>query len=524
MPNEATSPRCRQASADVRRTLPCSLVALVAAVLVAASLGACSSDDSSDDATAKGDADTPTTTAIDARLAVIAEPSVEGPITGGRYEIPYLAMPEGWAEDHSYTEDEYFVSGDAVAYDTEGELGLDGRWTVAPGDQTAPFTTRIVVRRPVDPADFSGTVVVEWLNVTAGRDSDPDFGFLADRIFADGDAYVAVSAQRVGVEPGGLGMEVPGVPPEALAPLKTWDPERYAPLSHPGDPYSYDMYSQATRGAIDAPLDDLDVERIVAVGESQSAYRLASYANGVQPVTNLFDGILIHSRGAGAAEFAEEPEHPVAPVVHIRDDLDIPVLQFATETDLFGLGFAKARQDDTDRLRTWEVAGTAHADQATLDYGIEAGHRWSDVDLDLSTACGSINDGPQQPVVQTAYEKLEAWITDGQPPATGPRIEVADGAIARDPEGIAVGGIRTPPVDAPVSVLTGDNPTDKVICSLFGSSTPLTAAQLTARYADHDTYVEQVTASADQALDDGFILRDHADAFVAEAEQRIDVP
>ncbi len=81
-------------------------------------------------------------------------------------------MPAGLAEEAGYVEEEYFIAGDSVAYEADGELGSDGQWTVTEGE-TAPYETRVIVRRPEDPAEFSGVVVVEWLNVSAGRDSDP---------------------------------------------------------------------------------------------------------------------------------------------------------------------------------------------------------------------------------------------------------------------------------------------------------------------------------------------------------------
>ncbi len=66
-----------------------------------------------------------------------------------------------------------------------------------------------------------------------------------------------MSAQLVGLE---------GFPPDnplftGVAP-KMWDPARYGTLVHPGDSYSYDIFSQAgqalpTPGAVD-PLGGLD--------------------------------------------------------------------------------------------------------------------------------------------------------------------------------------------------------------------------------------------------------------------------
>ena len=42
-------------------------------------------------------------------------------------------------------------------------------------DASAPYRTRVLVRTPAKAATFSGTVVVEWLNVSGGVDADPDW-------------------------------------------------------------------------------------------------------------------------------------------------------------------------------------------------------------------------------------------------------------------------------------------------------------------------------------------------------------
>src|SRR6478735_11495846 len=124
-----------------------------------------------------------------------------------------------------YGAEEFFISGSASSYSSE---------------ETADYTTRIVVLRPTDEARFNGAVVVEWLNVSGGIDA-PAVWFMAHREIARaGFAYVAVSAQRVGVE---SGTSLDG----ADMSLKAQDPERYSRLHHPGDTFSYDIYSQVGR-------------------------------------------------------------------------------------------------------------------------------------------------------------------------------------------------------------------------------------------------------------------------------------
>ena len=70
-------------------------------------------------------------------------------------------------------------------------------------------------------------------------------------------------------------------------------------------------------------------------------------------------------------------------------------------------------------------------------------------------------------------------------------------AVVRDADGNALGGIRTPAIDAPVSTLTGEGNPSSIFCILFGQEVPFTAEQLGALYADDAAYVAAVTAAAD---------------------------
>jgi hypothetical protein len=498
------------------------VAAVLALVGILAAVAACSSGDDDDD-----DQAAPDEPAAEVPGEDVARPTVTGPVEGGTQDGPWGAMSDEVADRYGYVEEEYFLEGDATSYRPEGELGEDGRWTVTPAD-TARYRTRILVRRPADADDFDGTVFLEWLNVTGGVDADPDFGLMHAEVLSHGSAYVAVSAQQVGVEGGGGALAIPGMP-EVQA-LKQWDPERYGDLVHPGDPYSYDIYSQAAQavrrpGDVDV-LDGLTAEHVIAVGESQSAARMVTYVDAVQPVAQVFDGFLIHSRGGSGAPLDENANVLGEGTAHIRDDLGVPVFQYITESDLFGpLGFHRADQDDTDLLRTWEVAGTAHADRGLLSYSSDmAGQVEGGAGFDIAGQCGSINEGNQGLVLRAAVRALRAWVVDGDAPPEAPRFEVSGDAIARDERGIALGGIRTPAVDAPVSVLTGVAPAGRsVLCSLFGDTRPFDAATLAELYPTHEDYVDAVTESAEAAVSDGFLLQDDADAIVAEAEDA-DVP
>jgi hypothetical protein len=114
---------------------------------------------------------------------------------------------------------------------------------------------------------------------------------------------------------------------------------------------------------------------------------------------------------------------------------------------------------------------------------------------------------------------LRIWVVDGEPPPQAPPLNVEGTAIARDERGIARGGIRTPAVDAPVSVLTGEAPAGRsVLCLLFGDTRPFDAATLAGLYPTHEDYVDAVNESADAAVAAGFLLPADADDIVAAAE------
>ena len=472
-------------------------------MVLALTLSACSSDDSPDTAE-------PTTTTAAVRSPKATPAALEGPITVGDFSGPADPRPPDFAAI-GYTQEEFFASGTATAYATEGALGVDGKWKVTPST-TAPYKTRIVVRRPTDPAKFHGTVVVEWLNVTV-VEAAPEWAYTGDAIVDAGAAWVGVSAQALGVV-GGTSALSTG--PETQAPstgLRGNNPTRYGSLEHPGDQYAFDIYSQigaAVRTGAAPVIGTAKARKVVAAGESQSAAYLTGYINGIHPVADVFDGYFVHSRGAGAANPGGTMDiRGTSAAYRFRTDLDVPVLAFETETDVGPLlGYAKARQPDTTKLRVWETAGTAHAD-AFLVGGT------------FAPCPAGINDGPQHYVTEAAMAAMLLWVETGTAPPHGTRIETEgprSTTIKRDARGIALGGIRTPSVDVPVKVLTGaSSPDAPVLCALFGGSTPLDQATLTTLYPSDQAYVAAFDQSLDHVIGQGFVRAADRHAFAAEA-------
>ncbi len=499
-----------------------SLRAPLAAMLLAGAVLGCSDDDNAGDASGTTGAPSTSTTGADATTTppTSAPDRPDGPVADvsqvleggngvfiGASEV--LELPVGWVED------ERAADGTAVSYrSANGLLPPDGHYELVE-DLSAQYRVRVLVRRPADAEAFSGAVAVEWLNVSGGVDASPDFTFLAEELFRTGTAWVGVSAQRIGIEGGPVAVGVEGAEGVAGVGLRAIDPARYGDLRHPGDAFSYDIYTQVARAIRDGDLlGDLRVDRVLAVGESQSAFTLTTYANGVQPLTRAFDGFLVHSRAAAPAPLgAPDAGIDIAgslggePTL-IRDDLEVPVLVVETETDVLSvLGYHAARQDDTDRFRLWEIAGTAHADRFLV------GERADSLDCG-----GPINAGPARFVVRAALRALDTWIATGEAPPSAPRLDVdATPAFVRDADGIVLGGIRTPHVDVPVDVHSGDTRGSSVICLLLGSSTPIPNEQLVERYGTAEAYLAAYEASTDEAIGAGFVLADDRDEVLADA-------
>jgi hypothetical protein len=408
-----------------------------------------------------------------------------------------------------YEQSEVFLSGMASAYQPTAPLGTDGKYSVA-ATSTAPYTTRAVVMRPIDPGRFNGTVVVEWLNVSGGVDAGPDWILAHNELVREGFAWVGVSAQKAGVDA-----------------LKSSDPVRgdafrYAGLSHPGDSFSYDIFSQAGQAIHANPgtmLGGLTPEHLIAVGESQSAGRLVTYIDAVHPLVHVYDGFLVHSRGAGGA--ALSPSVPVPTPAPIRDDLGVPVLVFQTETDVFNSNL-NARQPDTDTYRLWEVAGTSHFDFYGLSIGMtDIGDGQGAVAMLESmqnptnqpnpnfTCQSPINTGPAHFVLDAAFFSINRWVANGVVPPVAPRLQTTGASpvvFATDANGNVVGGIRTPPVDAPVAKLSGLPQGGSQFCFLFGTTVPLTPSQLAALYKNHGQFVSAWSQATEAAHAAGFLV------------------
>jgi len=449
-----------------------------------------------------------------ARAQAPATVAVDGPVSGGERGQPFGGFGSSGAPA-DYVEEEWFLTGTATAYTRGNEWRSDGRWDVTPAER-APYAIRMLVRRPGLEA-FNGIVLVEWLNVSGRAEGAADYMQMAEEIVRGGYAWVGVGAQAVGIHAEGSG-------------LKSWDPERYAALEHPGDRFSYDIFSHAARALRSKtgprPLGDLQPRQVIATGRSQSAFRLVTYVNAIHPRDRLYDGYFVHSRGANAAGLRAESlaadDPPVPPGAWIREDMDVPVFDLVTGGDMVTLGAHHTRQPASDVYRRWELAGAAHAEEPRWVVG-------PGDDLPRGPGCATpINTAPHDAFVKAGLRRLTDWVRSGVAPPQSADIELADpdaaDPIRRDEHGNALGGVRLPQVEAPTATLDGlqnavaaGGPGGQNFCFLFGHTRPFDASTLRALYPDHATFVDRYVTAVDELERAGFLLTPEADTARAAA-------
>jgi Alpha/beta hydrolase domain len=435
----------------------------------------------------------------------VPTPTVVGPIEVTPTSHPFLATEIPLA-NYGYTEQEYFIEGTGYTYNTSGAVNVTGTkiTTGGPnGDGTYPFRTRIVVRRPTDPAKFNGKVVVEWNNVTAGYDLEANWFGDPYYLLKNGYAWVGVSAQNVGVNY-----------------LKTkFNPSRYGSLEvgPAGDALSYDIFGSAIKairgdGSGPEPLGNLtpDITKVTASGESQSCGRLVTYFNKVAPIHQIIDNYLL-----------------TVCTTPIRADRPEKVLRVITEFE------NKAQQTEEEApanpsLRHWEAAGGSHV--PFLAAANWQGPVVRDTGPDIAYCAHSpvLSRVSWPYLVNVGTKDLDEWSEGGSAPPLAARGEyVNPTTLKRNSLGIALGGIRLPEMDVPTGVNLAENSPhpepnpypDSLFCLLLGQYQPFSEETLTGLYSDYGEYVDKVKADTDKLQLEGFLIQEDAQRLVESAEE-----
>ncbi len=436
-------------------------------------------------------------------------------------------LPEG------YTTDEYFISGAANLY-TYANPPVRGEKLLLQPD--VPYTTRILVARPIDPAAFNGTVVVEWWNSTAGFDTSPVWHPSWEYFGRKGVVYVGVtnSTTSIGHLVGGcllLGI----LPPPTCG-------TRYASLSLPENGVAFEMVSQIahllkTQAAPNPLHPDYPVELLFHAGQSQQGGSMVTYASAFHFPDN--DGYFVQAAGtARPINFGTPCDDPDAdpypdctPRLQgdqrlVRDDLPVPVYRVLTETDMERTLEGDRRQSDSGDFRYYETAGTAHV---TVHEGLEIippgvlGPEGLSLDEACESPLNTLADGPifGKVLYNAMWENMERHARFGTPPPSGDLLLSSGDELLRDADGNALGGIRVPQMDVPVASYAPRNtlnpdlpgflaPLGNLFCRLAGAVTPFSQATLDSLYPDEGVLVSQLAERADALHLQRFLLAEEA--------------
>lgn len=401
-----------------------------------------------------------------------------------------------------YLEQEWKLLGQAQPYTADGDWGKDGPWAVKPQGGAQSYETRVVVRRPQDPARFNGTVVVEWLNTALGFDLDGGWILARDEIVREGYAWVGVSTES-----------------DSVVSLKKANPTRYAQAKVAHDSLSYDIYTQAARairqaasqwGAPTSPR-----VRLLAQGYSQSGSYLITYINAFQPVTHAFDGFYLLSTAAVAMPIDDKGARIFGP--QYRTEPQAPVIQVSTEMEVM-VGWQLSKTPDTDSLRHWEIAGASHFDKHVQAQTLTAGDHGAR--LFMPRCFKPSNTLPARLFNHAALHALRTWASVGTPPPIAPRMQRNSlGFIQNDDVGNALGGLRLPDLDVPLAQygMYSNFPSSQIsfwsgyACIAGGSANRLDDDTLRKRYPSDQAYWLAYKQAADKLLTAGFLRpADHA--------------
>jgi hypothetical protein len=448
-----------------------------------------------------------------------ARPVDREPVLTPLNDPPDLGVPPPLPElPDNYEQREYFLEGSARTY---------------PESERAAYRTRIIVRTPTDAEDFSGTVVVEWLNVSANFDNAPAYLDSFGGIHRRGDAFVGVSAQKVGVDF-----------------QRQANPLRYGSLHHPGDDYSFDIFSQAgwvlkNPGEHD-PLEGLRDEHdllLLGMGNSQSASRLTAYiSNGALSDASVYDSLLVFNGGTTTFP-GLDPARLSVPVIHMQSEGEASAPQPSAERPSGRL--------EHPLYRLWWVAGTSHT--ASYDswcnfyrQGVVSGVITGDPDRECGQygelsaiphpaaflpntglrgggAAASIVVGapcmarpnmfPKRYASHAALDALDTWVRTGTPapPSSAEFVYDDQGALVRDADRNVLGGLRLAPIEVPLAGYVGNS------CGLFGHTEPFDDAKLRSRYPTHADYMTKLHAAVEADLADRHLVPADAEDFLTRA-------
>ena len=249
-----------------------------------------------------------------------------------------------------YVEEEHLVSGVADLW------GYDEGGRAATVRTAVPYTTRIVVRRPVDEARATGAVVIEPLHPVA--DMSSAWPRVGRAILRDGWTWIGVTQDMAG-----------------FTFTRNADPDRFAALSLPESGLGFDIVARFASWLRTERLPGVHLDQLLMTGASYTgSFQRVFLGDGFHDRARRPDGgpavegylIQISSGGFGLGGYLPLNERsPRAPVGDPRRTIgahDVPVIELLSEGEAETNRDARRPDGDDpgDRYRLYEVPGACH--------------------------------------------------------------------------------------------------------------------------------------------------------------------
>jgi hypothetical protein len=380
--------------------------------------------------------------------------------------------PEGTnLEDFGYVPEEFFVSGTA-------------------GPANASFKVRLLVRRPANPAKFSGMV-------------------LGEPTHRGGNALICQYA-RFGIgKRGHLCADVMARPINLSNPntagagLHEFNLARYGSL-HVATDQTNEILAQVGRllrsNLSGGPLAGYPVRTLVMGGTSDSSGATRAYMSSAAMLDHadlrmpdggpIYEGFFVTSTLGGA---------PV-PVT------DVPTIQMPSQSEVHARDDYRRPDSDApgDQFRIYEVSGMSHNDARENPAFFGCTH--------------PLSHFPHGALTFMGLQHVLDWAAHGAIPPRAPYMEVdndlSDGTrVALDGHGNAKGGVRSTYLDVPAFTFTIPN-SGPGLCSQTGWITSFSEAKMQALYRNHGGYVSRIQHRLKELMDDGWFPREYADEYV----------
>lgn len=442
---------------------------------------------------------------------------------------------------HGYLEQEFLISGLA------DDWTWDEKLTAQPA-RTLPFSTRILVRRPADPAAFSGAVYLEPNH--ADYDRSLTWSMTAPWLVRSGHAHVGVT-QEIAV----------------LADLARWDPGRYRTLRIPGTGQRWDivgLIAASLKASDTEVLGGCQVRRVLLSGWSQTGtfcrtflgegFHRRCQVNGHPAIDGYL--VCISSGGAGRPGYGVLRAGAQLPLNDPRRTIGahgVPVVELLSEgeSETHRAVLRPDADGPDDLYRLYQVAGTGHVTgrrELTTNRLQMQERGWP---AQLREVNEQQSDGRMDLVARAVFHAVDRWVADRiEPPVVPARFGYADPGsddlrgvmpeslpLARDGDGNVLGGIRTPWVEVPTAAyLPHSTPVSgrcvpaphapyadpAMLADLVAHMKPFPAAELTRRYGHRDSYLRRLETAAHAAVQAGWLLGPDLPEFLDAAREARD--